>query len=113
MMGTGSCPRCGGDIEGSNFDADGALVWQRCSCLDPECGESWIDTYSISSVQEYGSDDRHMATAAELRHSLSDLLDIFDAMYAEGEDWESDPRIILARQTLAKGFPETVEEAES
>ncbi len=102
------CPKCGSEqIQGDSIEIDGNIAWQRVGCLD--CDAEWIDTYTLSDVQTLnrkwdGGMEPEMASASELRRSLSCLLEVFDQLYAEGEDWEDDERVQQARRILAKGF---------
>jgi len=84
-------------------------------CLD--CDAEWVDTYTLSDVQTLnrewnGGMEPEMASASELRQSLSRLLEVFDQLYAEGDDWENDERVKRARGILAKGFSPDTEETE-
>lgn len=102
------CPKCGSEqIQGDSIEIDGNSAWQKVGCLD--CDAEWIDTYTLSDVQTLnrkwdGGMEPEMASAGELRQSLSRLLEFFDERYAEGEDWEDDERVQQARGILAKGF---------
>ena len=110
------CPKCGSEqIQGDSIEIDGNSTWQRVGCLD--CDAEWVDTYTLSDVQTLnrewdGGMEPEMASAGELRQAFSRLLEVFDQLYAEGEDWEDDERVKQARGVLAKGFDPDRQEAE-
>jgi len=111
------CPKCGCEqIQGDSIEIAGNIAWQTVGCLD--CDAEWIDTYTLSDVQTLnrkwdGGMEPEMASAGELRQSLSDLLTIFDSLAAHGdESYESEEEVIAARAALAKGFDPDTEEAE-
>jgi hypothetical protein len=48
----GVCPFChSSDISGGSVDIEANIAWQEVTCQEPECGETWQDVYTLTSVE--------------------------------------------------------------
>jgi len=53
LANSSNCPYCHSpDIGGGFVEIDGDTAWQRITCNNPSCSESWDDIYSLSDIQE-------------------------------------------------------------
>lgn len=45
------CPFCKStNVTSDSLDADGSTATANCDCLD--CGEEWVDTYTLTGVEQ-------------------------------------------------------------
>ncbi len=120
------CPVCDSTSverpEDGPFECDSQIAWQKAWCVD--CGESWVETYSLCDVQT-GLDDPDsgtepdMATALELRNVLEWIVAQENQTFVAWESHSSSAECSVAEEimrrcktVLAQGFTPVAEKGD-